>query len=85
MCGIGGRTIAEAQSNLSYDEFVSWVMYRRKRGSLNLGLRIEEGSALLAMLYANSKSKDGGYKIHDFAPHMDKPEITLQEAMKAWG
>ncbi|MCY1519899.1 hypothetical protein D9M68_546630 [compost metagenome] len=50
------------------------MKYRQKRGSLNLGLRIERGSALLATLYANSKSKNGGYQLHDFVQGMDKAE-----------
>jgi hypothetical protein len=51
---------------------------------LNLGLRIERGSALLSTLYANSKSKNGGYKIYDFMPHEEEPPISLEEAMKTW-
>lgn len=33
MCGIGGRTIAEAKSRLSYREFLSWCKFRDKRGA----------------------------------------------------
>lgn len=84
LCGIGGRTIAEAQQRLSYTEFFSWLKYRRKRGSLNLGMRIERSSALLAALYANSKSKNGGHKIYDFMPHEDEPAVSLDEAMNTW-
>lgn len=84
LCGIGGRTIAEAQQNLSYPEFLSWVQYRRKRGSLHIGMRIEEGSALLASLYANSKSTKTKYQPSDFGAHMDVPPISLEQAMKDW-
>lgn len=84
MCGIGGRTIAEAQQTLSYEEFLSWLRYRRKRGSLHVGMRIEYGSAQLAVLYANKHSKEGGLKLHHFAPHLDEPPVTLQEAMNSW-
>ena len=82
--GIGGRTILEAQSRIGYAEFVSWIAYRRKRGSLNLGLRVENGSALLATLYANSKSKNGGYRLYDFAAHHDEPPLSLDKAMEDW-
>ena len=70
MCGIGGSTIAEAQQRISYPEFIRWAQYRSKRGSLNQGLRIERGSALLATMYANvHKGKDAAaYQLHDFAP-----------------
>jgi len=87
MCGIGGRTIAEAQQRISYPEFVRWARYRAKRGSLNPGLRVERGSALLATMYANAHRKEHAppYNIFDFAPYHDQPEITLEEAMKSWG
>lgn len=87
MCGVGGRTIAEAQNRISYSEFCRWAAYRRKRGSLNNGLRVERGAALLATLYANSHrgKHDGAYQLHDFAPHHDAPEITLEQAMASWG
>lgn len=87
MCGVGGRTIAEAQQRISYVEFCQWSQYRAKRGSLNLGLRVERGSALLATMYANAhRSKHAAaFQLHDFAPHHDQPVITLEEAMKTWG
>jgi len=56
-----------------------------KRGSLNVGMRVERGAALLATLYANSNSKNGGFKVHDFMPHEDEPEVPLEVAMKEWG
>ena len=36
LCGIGGRTIAEAQQRLSYTEFFAWVRYRRKQSRARL-------------------------------------------------
>lgn len=84
MNGVGGSTIAEAKERLSYPEFLQWVKYRRKRGSLNLGMRVERGSALLATLYANSHSKRGGYKVYDFTPHDEEPPITLDQAKDTW-
>lgn len=84
MHGIGGRTIAEAQETLSYREFQTWCRYRRKRGSMNVGMRVDRGAALLAALYSNAHSKEGGKRIHDFAPHEDVPTLTLEQAMKEW-
>lgn len=84
MCGIGGCTIAEAQQRLSYPEFLSWARYRNKRGTLHTGMRIERGTALLATLYANSHSKNGGFKLYDFMPHEDERAPTLEEAMATW-
>ncbi|MOA57370.1 hypothetical protein D3C78_1815340 [compost metagenome] len=83
LCGIGGRTVAEAQQRLSYPEFLSWQKYRVKRGSLHLGMRVERGSALLATLYANAHGKRP-YKIHEFMPHEDEPPLSLEQAMNAW-
>lgn len=84
LAGVGGRTIAEAQERLSVQEFQSWARYRAKRGSLNLGMRVERGAALLATLYANAHSKQGGYKIFDFMPHEEEPPVSLEQAMGAW-
>lgn len=81
---MGGRTIAEAKHRLSYDEYISWVRYRNQRGSLHTGMRIESNAALLASMFANTKSKHGGYTIYDFAPHHDEPPLTLEQAMERW-
>lgn len=69
---------------MSLAEFRQWLKYRAKRGSLNWGMRIERGTAMLATLYANSHSKDGGFKIYDFMPHDSEPALTLEQAMDAW-
>ena len=84
LCGIGGRTIAEAKERLSYQEFCGWLRYRNQRGSLNPGLRTEWAGALLASLYANSHSKRGGMKLYDFAPHINEPPVSLESAMEVW-
>jgi hypothetical protein len=47
-------------------------------------MRIERGTAMLATLYANSKSKDGGFKIYDFMPHDAERPMTLEQAMESW-
>lgn len=83
MCGIGGRTIAEAKSRLTYREFLSWCKFRSKRGSLHIGMRVERGSALLAALYANTHSKES-YKLYDFMPHEEEPVISLDQALETW-
>ena len=84
LCGVGGRTIEEAKHRLTYPEFLSWVKYRNLRGRFNVGMRVERGSALLATLYANNHSKDGGYKLFDFMPHEAEPELSLDEAIDSW-
>lgn len=84
MCGIGGRTIAEAKARLTYQEYCRWVRYRAERGSLNVGMRVERNSALLASMFANVNSKNGGYTVYDFAPHLEEPMLSLEQAMDAW-
>ena len=84
--GIGGRTIAEAQESISAVEFMQWVMYRRKRGSLNVGLRVEAGAAMGASLTANlNRKKDSqAFSFYDFAPNHDEPQVSLEKAMESW-
>ncbi len=48
-------------------------------------MRVERGAALLATLFANSKTKNGGWKLTDFMPHEDEQPIDLESAMKEWG
>lgn len=86
MHGIGGRTIAEAKERISYPEWLTWLKYRNKRGSLNTGLRVENGAARLVMVYLNSRRKEGTppYQLHEFAPHHDAPELSLEQAMESW-
>lgn len=84
LCGVGGRTIAEAQHRISYKEFLRWAEYRALRGSLHIGMRVEGGIGMLAAMYANAHSKYGGYSAYDFAPHLEEPEISLEQAMERW-
>jgi hypothetical protein len=83
LCGIGGRTIEEAQNNISYNEFIRWVIYRKKRGSLNVGIRIEHDLAIIASMFANRYREKGSmpYKVYDFAPHIDEPELTTNDLL----
>ena len=85
MNGVGGTTIEQAKRNLSFPEVRKWQAYRLKRGSLNGGLMVEAAIARLSTMYANAHSKDGGFTPHDFMPHHDRPEITLEQAMETWG
>ncbi|WP_181007025.1 hypothetical protein [Pseudomonas syringae] len=47
-------------------------------------MRVERGSALLAMMYANVNYKDGPYKIFDFMAHEAEQPISLEQAMESW-
>jgi hypothetical protein len=85
LCGIGGRTIEEAKSSISYKEFFDWVAYRRKRGTLNVGMRVEHFMSIVSQMIANRyrKSNSPSYSYYDFATHHDEPELTIDD-MKAW-
>lgn len=86
MHGIGGKTIEEVQRNLSVPEVMKWLAYRQKRGTLNWGMRIERGAALLASIYVNAHRSKGTPRqsIHAFMPNAGDVEISLDEAMNTW-
>ena len=75
MNGIGGKTIAKAKQNLTNAEVMMWAAYRNKRGSLNVGRRVEQAIGGLLTVYVSSKSKPGT-EINPvvFMPHEDAPE-----------
>lgn len=80
---IGGRTIGELKLAMSFEEFGSWAAYIQKRGTQNLGMRVESGFALLATLIQHARGID--CDIDEFMPHFDKKPLSLEEAMKRWG
>lgn len=47
-------------------------------------MRIERGTAMLAALYANSKSTKGGFKVYDFMQHDSEQPLTLEQALETW-
>jgi hypothetical protein len=59
-----------------------WESYVAKRGSLNVGLRVENGFALLATLIQHARGVS--CEITDFMPHFDLGEISLEVAMRTW-
>lgn len=86
--GIGGNTIAEAKSRLSYSEYLTWAAYRKERGSLNVGRRAEQAVGHLTYMTARINSKpNSNIDPLDFMPHEPKPdaEDTLMDAFKAFG
>jgi hypothetical protein len=65
--GVGGWTVSEAKERLTYAEAMQWHTYLERRGTLNLGLRIEEGFALLAMMI--NRALGGRANMSAFMPH----------------
>ncbi|WP_109512778.1 phage tail assembly protein T [Pseudomonas ovata] len=80
--GVGGRTIAEAKATISYAELLDWVAYRDKHGSLNPMPRQEVSAAIIA--HQINRSNGGKADLYDFMPNMERPGITLEQAMKEW-
>lgn len=51
---------------MTYVEAMDWMRYRRQTGPLNLGLRLEDGFAMLATVFNNVMG--GKAKFSDFMP-----------------
>lgn len=53
-----------------------WRAYRLKRGSLNIGRRIEQAVGNALAMYANGNRKAGSKPLsaYDFMPHEKKPK-----------
>ena len=87
LAGIGGRTIEEAQRNITWDEFLRWVTYRAKYGPLSVARRVENSLALSMLL--QHRLHGGKLGIEAFYPHSpinlapDRP-IDLATALELW-
>lgn len=58
LAGVGGWTVAEAKERVTYAEFLDWMQFRERRGTLNLGMRME---FLMARLTA-TMTKDASFQ-----------------------
>lgn len=72
LAGVGGLTVEEAKERMSYAEYIAWAAYARKNGGLNLGLRLEDGFALIASVLSQLNGKR-------FGPEHFKPKRTVGE------
>ena len=73
MNGIGGRTIEEAQNNMSYQEYYSWKMYRDLRGPMNPLLRLDRAAALISV-------RTSGGKMLDYMPWAKDPKPLREDS-----
>lgn len=80
--GIGGRTIEEAKERLSFVEAQQWSTYMARRGSLNVGTRLEWGFALIAAAINNALG--GTARQVDFMPHTQDSQQpgSIDDVMK---
>ena len=80
--GIGGNTIAQVKANLTELEVMQWAEYRQRRGSLNIGRRVEQSTAHLMAWYHNGKVKaHNRIDPLELMPHEDDIEISLEQQL----
>lgn len=62
-------------------EVQQWAEYRRRRGSLNIGRRVEQACANMMAMHINSQIKDRANHIEpiELMPHEDDVIISFEE------
>ena len=82
MNGIGGNSLAEVTRNLSRPEIMQWSAYRQRRGSLNIGRRVEQATGIAMAAYFNAGRKEHEM-LHpiEFMPHEDDIIISFEEQL----
>lgn len=80
---IGGMTIKEIQSRITYSEFNQWRAYRKKYGPMNDVRRYDRAAALIASTMVNL---NGGKKeMVDYMPFgKDEREPELNDIVAAF-
>jgi hypothetical protein len=63
---------------MTHVEAIRWQVYMRQRGTLNLGLRLEAGFALLAAKI--DWAVGGKSKVTDYLPKREQPQIEVATA-----
>lgn len=72
LAGIGGNTIHQVKNNLTMPEIQQWAEYRRRRGSLNIGRRVEQAAANIMSFGYNMKVKiEDWIEPLELMPHED--------------
>jgi hypothetical protein len=68
--GIGGRSVAEAKRRISHREFISWLKYRKKHGTFDMGYRIDRAAAIICSALAHGKVAP-----EKFMPRYEEDEV----------
>lgn len=76
--GIGGNTIHQVKTNLTMLEINQWAEYRHRRGSLNVGRRVEQTTASMMAIYINGQRTDDYIEPLELMPHEDDIEIGFE-------
>ena len=75
LCGIGGKTVAEAKANLSYREAHDWFAFAQQRGGLM------HTDRLLATIATQINRLTGGEaEIGDFLPMLKQTSANEKDA-----
>lgn len=77
--GVGGSSVEAAKQTITHAESLKWRAYLETRGPANLGLRMEAGFAMLAVLI--NRALGGHLKFQDVAPHFDEPSASISDVM----
>ena len=82
LAGIGGNTIHQVKTNLTMAEIKQWAEYRRRRGSLNIGRRMDQaaGNIIAMNMNKNLRAEDWVEPL-EFMPHEDDVIVSFEEQM----
>lgn len=78
--GIGGNSINEVKNNLTMVEVKQWAEYRYRRGSLNVGRRVEQAVANMMSIYINSNG--GEIDALELMPHEDDVVMSFEDQIE---
>lgn len=83
MAGIGGNSVNEVKNNLTLLEIKQWAEYRYRRGSLNIGRRVEQAAANMMSIYINSNCKtEDAIDAIELMPHEDDVVLSFEEQIE---
>lgn len=83
LAGIGGNTVHQVKTNLTMVEISQWAVYRQRRGSLNIGRRVEQAAANIIAMNINK-----GLKVEDwvepleFMPNEDDVVVSFEDQVE---
>ena len=78
--GIGGSTPYQVANNLTRLEIQQWAEYRYRRGSLNVGRRVEQAVANMMAIYINSQG--GDIEALELMPHEDDVIVNFEDQIE---
>ena len=83
MNGIGGNTIHQVKNNLTMIEVKQWAAYRYRRGSLNVGRRIEQAAANMMAIHLNCQREESDWvEPLELMPHEDDVVIGFEDQIQ---